>query len=61
MTEVQLYAKASQIAHLALGKERGPVGRGNARRWISDEDPLAWWNLTECIVALARASAQAAE
>lgn len=48
MRDVDLYAKAGEIAYRAMGTH-GKDGTRNA-----DEDPLAWWCLTEWIVSLAK-------
>lgn len=57
MNEGQLYVKAARLAFLALGKKPGRIGRGSKRPHVAHDDPLAHWELTECIVALARAAA----
>ena len=44
--DTQLYAKAGDLARLAMGKEK--------KRFNSDQDPLAWWALTEAIVDIAK-------
>lgn len=56
--EYRLYADAAQIAETAMGKER--VHR-TSREWVKrkDDDPLAWWCLTEWIVSTAKRFAKA--
>ncbi len=40
-------------AHVAMGKRWERSGHGEPGRWVdcADEDPLAWWCLTEAIFA----------
>jgi hypothetical protein len=47
------WVQAQRIAFLAMGKDVTPGVRGRPRReyWRADEDPLAWWALTEWIMA----------
>lgn len=44
---------ASAIAHLVMGRTDHPRRRGYnpPRAWAADEDPLAWWTLTELLIA----------
>jgi len=51
--EQELYAKAGELARIAMGREKWGRGRGTHRYWVADEDPLAWWELTECIASIA--------
>jgi len=44
----QRWAKAAWIARLAMGTDRIGPGRRHTV-WRADEDPLAWWCLTELI------------
>ena len=49
--QAERWAKAGKIARDAMGRERRV--RGDTReRWRADEDPLAWWCLTELIYGL---------
>lgn len=55
--EVELYSKAGALARVAMGKTELRRGRGwgrKAQTWIADDDPLAWWCLTEGIVKIAK-------
>ncbi|OCJ12514.1 hypothetical protein A6U86_05685 [Rhizobium sp. AC27/96] len=54
MTEAQLYAEASRIIQIAMGKEKVSRGRGRkaVTNWRADEDPLAYWCGVEAIVSL---------
>jgi hypothetical protein len=37
-----------------MGKKQGRIGRSYTRPMLAHDDPLAHWEMTECIVALAR-------
>lgn len=39
------YDQAGKIARLAMGKRKNY----GETRWIAEDDPLAWWLLTELI------------
>jgi hypothetical protein len=52
----ELYARAGDLARVAMGKDNAHFKRD--RRWRAIDDPLAWWCLTEAIVELARDSAR---
>jgi hypothetical protein len=56
MNEVELYRRAARLAFIAMGKKRGPIGRGYKRPQAAHDDPLAHWELTERIVEFARAA-----
>ena len=51
--EVRRWRKAATLARLAMGQEQSRGVRGSPSHlfWRADEDPLAWWCLTECIYA----------
>ncbi len=53
LTEAQLYRRASDLAHIAMGKE-DRVSRSHNPEWKSFNDPLAHWLFTESIVSLAQ-------
>lgn len=49
--EIERWARASRLARDAMGKQ--PRRRGDKdARWNADDDPLAWWCLTEAIFYL---------
>jgi hypothetical protein len=50
---LQLYREAGEIAYRAMGTDRERWGRGVRTTRRADDDPLACWELTELIVALA--------
>jgi hypothetical protein len=52
--EYQLYCNAQQLATIAMGRITVGRGRGAKREWAASEDPGAWWELTECIVSIAK-------
>lgn len=55
MATNETYGRASVLAFHAMGFERnGRRGRASRKVYRADEDPLAWWCLTEAIVALSR-------
>lgn len=59
MTEAEMFIEAGDIAFYAMGRiPRGPGRRsaGETDGWKAHEDPLAWWLLTESIVAFAKRS-----
>jgi hypothetical protein len=45
--QIQRYYRAGSLATIAMGKDV----HGN---WIAEEDPLAWWCLTDAIANFAR-------
>lgn len=47
--EPELYAKASSLAVVALG-----YTTSKRDVLVADQDPLAWWELTDAIVKLAK-------
>lgn len=56
--ELRQWRRASEIAYVAMGRlERGPGRASPAYRWKADEDPLAWWVLTELIMDFAKRGA----
>lgn len=40
---------AARVARMAMGKSKVRAGREFVEVWNADEDPLAWWCLTELI------------
>jgi len=57
MTELEMYLEAGDIARYAMGRIPHGPGRRSADekvRWQANEDPLAWWLLTETIVAFGK-------
>jgi hypothetical protein len=50
---IELYRHAGEIAYRAMGTDRQRWGRGEHVTHRAHDDPLAWWELTELIVALA--------
>ena len=50
---VKLYREANEIAYTAMGKHVEGWGRGRRVTHRAHDDPLACWELTELIVALA--------
>jgi hypothetical protein len=54
MKTVEIYARAGDLAKLAMGRDESRIGRrrGDPPHWKADDDPLAWWCLTEAIVNL---------
>lgn len=51
--ETVLWNEAAGIADLAMGKRDVRDGRRIVQRHNSDDDPLAWWCLTELLVSFA--------
>lgn len=49
--EYKLIVDASELARVAMGRSNKPSA---LNAWKAEEDPLAWWCLTEAIVALAK-------
>lgn len=41
------YAKAGEIALVAMG--RTEIRKNSPSKWKAEDDPLAWWCLTEWI------------
>ncbi len=60
MKTIELYSHAGDLAKLAMGRDESRVGRrrGEPARWNADDDPLAWWCLTEAIANLANRHSQ---
>lgn len=58
-SEQRLYHEAAKLARAAMGKRM--VGNTRARHEViaADEDPAAWWELTEGIVSIAQRHAAA--
>ena len=52
-SENVLYGRAQKLAWKAMGSERIKVGRRYVTVRRAEEDPLAWWLLTEAIVSFA--------
>jgi hypothetical protein len=48
---IRRYKIAMYVAQVAMGKETRRRVRGDGpARWNSQDDPLAWWCLTELLV-----------
>ena len=50
----RLWANAQRDAAIIMGRkprQRGRPTTGYERGWNSDDDPLAWWCLTELLVS----------
>lgn len=58
--ELRMWREASHIAVLAMGQEKSGKTRGTKRVNRADEDPAAYWCLTELIVGFARRHGRAA-
>lgn len=50
--EIKRWKRAGHIAYLAMSTETPRVGRGKRINHRVDDDPLAWWCLTELIYDL---------
>lgn len=50
----RLWANAQIDAAIIMGREpreRGRPRKGDERRWLANDDPLAWWCLIELLVS----------
>lgn len=44
------WIKAARLARIVMGKTQ--ARRGSPSRWVADDDPHAWWELTMAIYDL---------
>lgn len=49
--EIQTYQRAAKLAVHVMGR-RKPWG--DAPVWVAEEDPLAWWCMTELLVRISK-------
>ncbi len=51
---LKLYHNAMTDAKIIMGKDRRRSGERGELPWKADDDPLAWWCLTELLVSYAQ-------